>query len=134
MAQGAEASGGGIIKGDGADARDPLAQINAQSGPIGRHGRLHPDPGLPPVPADHQVHIPVGAVQGVADILGAVDGAAVDGQDLVPDPQPRRLPRGQRTVEGGHGDTVPPQLQADDLPHRHQHPGSPDRHREGQEQ
>ena len=88
VAQCAEAAPVRVIIGHGADARDPLPDVDPQPGTVGGGRRGKPDLVGLAVPAQLHRHRAAGALQGLVEVRRIVDGPAVQGHDLVADLHP----------------------------------------------
>ena len=122
VTQGAKGAGFRVIPGNGADAGDALLQIQPQLGALRGDLRRHPQSHFLIFPQDPHGHQALGGGQRIPDILGAGDGLAVDGADLISHAQPCRLGMfPQLLVKGRHRHRMVRKLQADHLSHRNQH-------------
>ena len=116
MPQGAEQAGFGIVKGDGADACDALAEIDAQPGAVvALLGRYAQGVQLA-APTHRQCHRAAGLIQSRADILGTVNGSISDGDKLITDFQSGAAGSvAHGIIVSSYCQSVTAQLQADDL-------------------
>ena len=126
MSQSAEGVGGGIIEGDGADARHAVPDPGPQPpGAVGGQHRLRRQGQLLSAAGDPQLHDASALEQG-RELLGALHLGAVSGLDHVPHLEAAVRPRRQHAAAGLHlrqaddHHALGEQLDADGVTHRHQ--------------